>query len=117
MPTLRFEGSLAAGASDGNILANSKFVQLPFPASVSVYATQTGADVGDLSIDWTLGSSIEIDGAAVPTEAAGIGPYTNRHLLGSGVAAAFDRQTIKLTNADAVNAALYRVLVVIRRIA
>lgn len=117
MPTLRLEGSLAAATTDGNLLADSKFVQLPFPASIYIYAVQDGADAGDVTIDWTLGDTIEIDSAAVPTYTANQGPDTNKHLLASAVAKSLDRQTLRLVNADAANASAYRILVVIKRIA
>ncbi|GAH09287.1 unnamed protein product [marine sediment metagenome] len=116
MPTLRLEASLAAGTSDANILAGSKFEILPFPAVVRIFGTQTGADVGTLTMDFTMGNQIEIDGAAIPTEAAGIGPYDNQHGLGGGVSARHDRLQLKLMNADGSNAALYRVKVDIRPI-
>lgn len=116
MPTLRFESSLAAGATDTNILAGSKFEILPFNSAVSVFAVQDGADAGDLKADFTLGNVIEIDDAAVPTFTPNQGPNRQDHLLGAGVARAHDRLQIKLVNGDAVNAANYRILVDIRAV-
>jgi hypothetical protein len=116
MPTLRFESSLAAATSLANLLQGSKFENLPFPASVSVFAVQDGADAGDVTLDLTMGNSIDIDGAAVPTFTANQGPNRSDHHLGTGVANAFDRVQIKLTNADAVNASAYRILVEFRRL-
>lgn len=117
MPTQRFEGQLAAGTSLANVLAGTKFENLPFPAAVAVYAVQDGADVGTLKLDLTMGNSIDIDDAAVPTFTATLGPNRSDHLLGAGVARAFDRVQIKLNNTDAANASNYRILVEHRRLA
>lgn len=114
MPTLRLESSLAAGTSDTNLLAGSKFEILPFPAVVTIYGVQDGADAGDVTVDFTMGNQVEIDGAAVPTFTANLGPDTDKHMLGKGVSARHDRLQLKLMNADAVNASAYRFLVDIR---
>lgn len=117
MPTQRFEGTLAAASSISNLLAGSKFENLPWPSAIAVYAVQDGAGAGKLICDVTMGNSIEIDGAAVQTTAvANDGPNRNQHLLGSGVAARHDRVQIKLTNNDAALGSNYRVLVEQRRI-
>ena len=116
MPTQRFEGSLAAATSIANVLAGTKFENLPFAAAIQVFAVQDGADPGALILDMTMGNAIEVDGAAVPTYTANLGPDTDKHRIGAGVAAPFDRVQLKLTNNDAANAAAYRILVDIRRI-
>lgn len=114
MPTIRLEDSQAAGTTDVNLLAGSKFEILPFPAVVTVYAVQDGADAGSCTLDFSMGNQIEIDGAAVPTFTANLGPNINDHKLGAGVSARHDRLQIRYSNGDAVNASNYRVLVDIR---
>jgi len=116
MANLRLEDSLAAATSDGNLLADSKFVQLPFDASIVVYAVQDGAVAGSVTLDLTMGTQIVIDGASVPTFTANLGPNRSDHMLGGGTAAAHDRVQLKLTNADPANASNYRILVDILRI-
>jgi len=114
MPTLRYEGQLAAGGSIVNLLAGSKFELLPFPAAVAIFAVQDNAGVGLLLMDFTMGNMIEVDGASVPTYTATLGPDRDKHGMGAGVSARHDRLQIKLSNTDGANASNYRVLVDIR---
>lgn len=116
MPTLRLEGSQAAGTSETNLLAGSKFEMLPFPAVVTIYGVMDTADAGSVTVDFTMGNVVEIDGAAVPTFTSPLGPDMDKHLLGRGVSARHDRLQLKLVNSDAVNAAAYRFLIDIRPI-
>ena len=116
MPTLRFEGTIAAGGQVVNVLAGSKFEILPFPSAVTLYAAQDGAVLanGGLRADFTMGNVIEIDDAWVPTKGATVGPNRNEDMLGGGVSARHDRLQLRLNNNDAANASNYRVLIDIR---
>jgi hypothetical protein len=113
MASLRFEASLAASTTLTNLLAGSKFEFLPAPSAIMVYGVQDGADAGTLTLDATFGNVIEGDNIAVPTFTAALGPDRDKHLLVSGVGLGGDRIQLKLVNADAVNAAAYRFLVII----
>lgn len=114
MAVHRFEGSLAAATTIANLLTGSRFEQLPFPATVLVYAVQDTADAGSVILELSVGNSLEIDNAAVPTFTANLGPNRTDHFLGSAIARAHDRIICKLINNDAVNASAYRVLIEIR---
>ncbi len=107
MPTIRdVRNALAAGAVVDNILAGSKFEFPRVHTSVTVYAVEDGAAVnGAVHMTMTFGNAIDIDDASIPTEAAGLGPNTNQHKMGAGLADPGDRIQIRLQNtgAGAVN--------------
>ena len=120
MPTLRLADTVAAASTITNLMTGSKFEQLPFPASLAIYATASGTGIvdGEVLMDVTMGNAIEGDQLSVPVVDASVtgdaGPQRNRHLVASGVAAAHDRVQIKVSNSDAVNPATVLALIEIR---
>ena len=109
MPSIRVSTTLAAGASDTNILSGSKFEFMPAAGAVLVYAKHqndvTAATPLAVEEDVTFGNVIEGDALLVPfTPTPGDGPDTDKDLIASGVAAAGDRLVIKATNGGAEQA-------------
>lgn len=108
MPSISDEVTISAGVAEGNLIANSKFVQVPYRSTVLVYCCQDGADAGAVRVDFTSGQSTEIDDAACRTTAAGVGPELDKHRIGRFAAAALDRLQFKVTNRDPLNDSEFR---------
>ena len=119
MPNILVTNSVAAGATETNILTGSKFEFMGQNAAILVYScfgTNSPA-VGDILMDVTFGSGIVGDSLALPLEpggVAGTGPDRQSQLIASGIAAAGDRLQIKLQNTDATDAHDVRTMVEIR---
>ena len=115
MALLRQADTIAASGVNQNIVAGSKFEFMARNSVVEVFACADGTTLAetDLKMDVSFGNVLEGDNLAVPMFTASLGPDRDKHKLISAVAAAGDRLQIKVTNADAVNAANLRTLIVI----
>ena len=111
MPTLRFNTTLAAGATANNLLAGSKFEYLPVPAAVTVYAV---ASVVAVDMECAAGNTVETDSLEIPVQtAANVGPNIQDHRVASFVGAPGDRLQVKLFDRGGAGAVV-RTLIEIR---
>jgi len=111
---LRFDASLAFGATIPNLLAGTFMERLGTrPEMVSVYGV-ISEDInlaGFVTAEIRLGNVILADALAVPLFTALQGPNRNEHKLAVGVGAPFDLVQIRLFNGSVATAAPYRFLV------
>lgn len=111
MPTERFVNTaVAAGASTGNLLANSKFLYAPTAMAVTVYAV---ADTAGGQLTLTFGNTIEADRAAIQVKAATVGPNINEDRLCAGVAMPGDQINVNCFNSSGA-AMNFRTLIELR---
>jgi hypothetical protein len=118
MSLQRFATTCAASGEITNLVAGSKFEFMQRDSIVEVFCVADGTTLTetDLKMDVSFGNVLEADDVAVPLFTAGLGPNRSDHKLVSAGAAAGDRLQIKFKNADAVNAANIRCLVVITNV-
>ncbi len=109
MPVFQFNESLAAGTTNNNIMAGSKFEFLPRDSVIRFYAAQ---DTGDLcQADISLGNVVVGEDLRPFAVTAAEGPDRDKHLLAQAVGAAGDRIQIRTRETGGAAAAVYRFLV------
>lgn len=109
MPIFQFNESLAAGATNVNIMTGSKFEFLPRNSVVRIYAAQDLADLGEMDI--SLGNVVIGEDLAMNQKTAGLGPDRNQDLLAQAAGMAGDRIQIRVRETGGAAATVYRVLV------
>ena len=111
--TLSFQ--VAAGGTNANAMANSRYATLPFPARITYFAVEDTADTAaDGLVQITHGNVIVRSLGAIPRVATGEGPLRDRHQIASGGAAAGDRIVVEAQNTSGT-AANFRVELVIEQ--
>jgi len=109
MPVFSFAESLAAGDTNTNIMAGSKFEFLKRPTALQIWAV---ADLGDLAqMDLSLGNVVVAEDIVIPQFTAALGPNTNEHLIIEGAGVGDDRIQIRVVETGGAAAAVYRVRV------
>lgn len=108
--------SIAAGATEVNLLAGSKFEFLSRPSAVTIWATQDTA-IDDIEIDLTLGNVVVAED--INPNVATVAGVINRNTdgVGSGVGDAGDRIQLRARNTDGAAARVVNALVEISEIA
>lgn len=104
---------VAAGATNENAFANSRYATLSRPAMLTYYAIADSAtnSASEQQVEITHGNVIIRTLSAVPFDATGdIGPETDKHRVAGGVADINDRIVIKATNTGGA-AANFRIIV------
>jgi hypothetical protein len=93
--------TLAPGAVNANIFANSRYATLSRPARVTYYAVQfgaTGLTTDQLLMEITHGNVIVRSNSPVPLSTVGATPNKNENMVASAVADINDRIVIRLQN-------------------
>ncbi len=111
---LRFDATLAAGATVPNLLAGTFMERLgPRPEVVSVYGVvdNIAALATFVTCEIRMGNVILLDAGVIPLFTVREGPNRNEHKLAVGVGSPFDLIQIRLFNGTAATVAPYRFLV------
>jgi len=99
MPTeRRVTTALAAGALSANLLADSKWLYLPGPHAVQVYAV---ADAAGVLLELSFGNTIDTQDFELPVRAATVGPFRSDDLAAAGVGVGGDLVSVRLRNSGA----------------
>lgn len=115
MAIFKSRTSVAAGATETNILAGSKFEFLGRPSAVSLWAVQdTAAD--DIELDFTLGNVVVAEDIPPNLDTTEL-VDRQRDLIGSGVGDAGDRIQIRARNTDGAAARAVSILLEISELA
>lgn len=116
MSIFRRRLSIAAGATETNLLAGSKFEFLSRPSAITVWASQDTA-IDDIEIDLTLGNVVVAEDINPNVAGTAGNILKDQDAVGTGVGDPGDRIQLRARNTDGAAARVVSVLVEINELA
>ena len=102
--TETYHVTVAAGATNDNILANSIYATIARPSRCRYWAVQDGATAASNALCQVLHGNVMIrPESPVFTFTAGQGPELDKHFIGGGAADVGDRLQVRLRNTGAAS--------------